>query len=117
MPMKRLMPIYKQFDVVVVPFPFTDTNKTKRRPALVLSDRDSLTIEQSILAMITTKNHPSWSLDTVIKDLEVTGLNAPSMIRFKLFTLDNNLILKKIGSLSKYDRTIITAKMRKVFQI
>ncbi|MFM2311997.1 MAG: hypothetical protein RLZZ04_1273 [Cyanobacteriota bacterium] len=111
------MPIYKQFDVVVVPFPFTDANKTKRRPALVLSDRDSLTTDKSILAMITTKNHPLWSLDTVIEDLEATGLNVPSIIRFKLFTLDNNLIIKKIGSLSEDDRTIITARMRKVFKI
>jgi mRNA interferase MazF len=67
--------------------------------------------------MITTKNHPSWSLDMVIQDLEATGLNAPSMIRFKLFTLDDNLIIKKIGSLSEYDRTVIIARMRKVFKI
>lgn len=30
--------IYHQFDVVVVPFSFTDREATKRRPALVLSD-------------------------------------------------------------------------------
>jgi mRNA interferase MazF len=30
--------IYSQFDVVVVPFPFTDSSTTKRRPALILSD-------------------------------------------------------------------------------
>jgi mRNA interferase MazF len=111
------MQTYKQFDVVVVPFPFTDSNKTKRRPALVLSDRNFLTIDKSILAMITTNNHPAWSLDTAIEDLEVTGLNASSIIRFKLFTLDNSLIIKKIGSLSKRDRTLVTTKMRKVFNI
>jgi hypothetical protein len=30
--------IYSQFDVVVVPFPFTDSSAVKRRPALILSD-------------------------------------------------------------------------------
>ena len=29
---------FDAFGVVVVPFPFTDRNTTKRRPALVLSD-------------------------------------------------------------------------------
>ncbi len=30
---------YEPFDVVVVLFPFTDSSRTKRRPALVLSQK------------------------------------------------------------------------------
>ncbi len=29
---------YRQFDVVVVPFPFTNSSATKKRPALVISN-------------------------------------------------------------------------------
>lgn len=115
--MKRLMAIYKQFDVVVVPFPFTDSQKTKKRPALVLSDSSALKVSKTILAMITTVAHPPWSLDTVIKDLSSTGIEAPSIIRFKLFTLDNELIVKKIGKLSKYDRTVIIQRTKRVFNL
>ena len=111
------MQIYKQFDVVVVPFPFTDSGKTKRRPALVISNSSALTINKSILAMITTVNHPPWALDTAIEDLESAGLRTPSIVRFKLFTLDNNLIAKKIGSLSQEDRTTIVARMKKIFNL
>ena len=111
------MPIYKQFDVVVVPFPFTDSNRTKKRPALVLSDRKSLTIDKSILTMITTSGHSPWSLDIAIEDLESTGLRTQSIIRFKLFTLDNSLIAKKIGLLSEIDRTAVVANLKKVFNL
>ena len=49
------MPTFEQFDVVVVPFPYTDTATSKRRPALVLSDASSFNnkIGQSVMAMIT----------------------------------------------------------------
>ena len=108
------MPIYKQFDVVVVP-PFTDSNRTKKRPALVLSDRKSLAIDKTILTMITTLGHSPWSLDIAIEDLESTGLRTQSIIRFKLFTLDNSLITKKIGLLSEVDRTAVVANLKRVF--
>lgn len=109
------MPTYKQFEVVVVPFPFTDSKETKRRPALVISNHQEFAIDKSILAMITTKDHTPWSLDTEIKDLDAAGIKAPSIIRFKLFTLEHSLIIKSIGNLGKYDRTVVQARMRKIF--
>ena len=109
------MAIYKQFEVVVVPFPFTDSSKTKRRPTLVISNHREFTIDKSILAMITTKNHSPWSLDTEITDLSSTGLKTPSIVRFKLFTIEDTLIIKKIGSLSEYDSTVIQSKVQKLF--
>lgn len=47
---------FEAFDVVVVPFPFTDRSTTKRRPALVLSDRDMFNarVGQVVMAMITS---------------------------------------------------------------
>ena len=113
--MKRLMAIYKLHDVVVVPFPFTDRDATKRRPALVVSDSKSLNIDKSILAMITSSSHQPWPLDVIIEDLGSTGLNAPSIIRMKLFTLDNSLILKKIGKLSQQDADEISFNLSQVF--
>ncbi|WP_249263502.1 type II toxin-antitoxin system PemK/MazF family toxin [Microcystis aeruginosa] len=50
--------IYEQFDVVVVPFPFTDINATKRRPALILSDALAFntSVGRSVMAMITREH-------------------------------------------------------------
>ncbi len=95
---------FEQFDVVRVPFPFTDRTATKNRPALVLSQSVfSNAADHSVLVMVTSAMN-DWPLDCPIKDLQAAGLPAPSRIRFKLFTLDNRVIRRKIGALSAADR-------------
>ena len=61
---------YEPFDVIVVPFPFTDSTRTKRRPALILSQNSTFgnKIEHSVLAMITSQKNNPWPLDSVIKN-------------------------------------------------
>ena len=91
-------------DVVVVPFPFTDRNTTKNRPALVCSsaafNRDS---KHVVLAMITTATNSAWPADVPISDIEAAGLPAASTVRWKFFTLDSSIILRKCGSLIPRD--------------
>ena len=105
------MPSYDRFDVVVVPFPFTEVSRSKRRPALVLSDAASFgdPIGQSLLAMITSARHSSWPLDVTIVDLATAGLPNPSLVRMKLFTLDHRLILRRAGALGDEDREEVLA--------
>ena len=106
--------ICKPFDVVVVPFPFTDRATVKRRPALVLSDVTGFNavIGQSLLAMITSARHSAWPFDTSIADLPAAGLSAASVVRMKLFTLDNQLIIRKAGALAPRDRKAAVEALR-----
>ena len=105
---------FKPFDVVVVPFPFTDRKEGKRRPALVLSDhiRFNKPSGHTVLAMITSQKNPDWALDTKITGQRQAGLTAPSKIRMKLFTLDNRLIVKKIGTLNEKDKKAVTMALK-----
>ncbi len=98
--------IYDLFDIVIVPFPFTDYVEVKKRPALVCSSSQHFNkkIRYTVLAMITSTGHEPWPLDVTIQNLETAGLPKPSLIRMKLFTLDNRLIIKKIGSLALPDQ-------------
>jgi len=101
-------PTYKPFDVVVVPFPCTDSAATKRRPALVLStsafnDRAA----HIVLAMITSREHLGWPLDAEIRDLAAAGLIHASIVRMKLFTLDERLVLRRAGTLAAPDRAAV----------
>ena len=101
---------YEAFDVVVVPFPFTDKTSTKRRPALVLSEAKTFNhpIAHSVLAMITSASNSDWPLDVEIEDIDTAGLPFASIVRMKLFTLDNQLVLRKAGNLSEKDRIAVT---------
>jgi mRNA-degrading endonuclease toxin of MazEF toxin-antitoxin module len=94
---------YNRYDVVVVPFPFVESTETKRRPALVVSDSAFNEHGHCMLAMITTKRHPAWPGDTEIEEYDAAGLHLSCIVRFKLFTLDNRLIIRKIGRLSQGD--------------
>ncbi len=92
------------WDVVIVPFPFTEARGTKRRPALVISRRTFNQNGHTVFAMITTRAHHPWPGDTELQDRAAAGLRLPCIVRLKTFTLDNRLILKKIGHLSSPDR-------------
>ena len=109
--------IYKTFDVVVVPFPFTDSKESKKRPALIISSSSHFNneAEHSIMTMITTSFKEAWPLDMQINDLNSAGLPEPSAVRMKLFTLDNRLILKKIGTLGLKDQKSLKKNFSALF--
>ena len=100
------------WDVVVVPFPFTEKAGAKRRPALVLSTKAFNENGHTPLAMITTKSHLPWPGDTNIEELSLAGLHTPCIVRLKVFTLDNRLIIRRSGRLSQKDRKNVAKSIR-----
>jgi mRNA interferase MazF len=108
------MATYDRYEVVRVPFPFTDREAEKMRPALVLSDRAAFNARagHSAMAMITSAVHAPWPLDVEITDLAAAGLPAPSIVRFKLFTLDHRLIRGALGRLADKDRARVAKAVR-----
>jgi mRNA interferase MazF len=102
-----------------VPFPFTDRNADKRRPALVLSNdlKFNKPSGHAVLAMITSQKNPDWPLDTTIASIRRTGLTAPSKVRMKLFTLDSRLIVKKIGTLANRDKKAVGKALQRLLGI
>jgi mRNA interferase MazF len=101
-----------QWDVVVVPFPFTEKPGFKRRPALVLSAPAFNQAGHTILAMVTSSLREVWPGDTRLTELDDAGLHAPCVVRLKLFTLDNRLILGRVGLLGPHDRKALLANLR-----
>ncbi|MEX0588900.1 MAG: type II toxin-antitoxin system PemK/MazF family toxin [Cyanobium sp.] len=91
--------------MVKVPFPFSERQAVKGRPAVVLSKPEFQ--DQSghvVLTMVTSAQRSTWPLDWPIQDLEVAGLQRPCLIRLKIFTLDQRLVLKPLGRLGLADQ-------------
>lgn len=114
--MKR-MPIFEAFSVVVVPFPFTDRDAVKRRPAVVLSNTVfNASVGHLVLAMITSAKNSDWLHDVNISDLSSAGLSSASIVRMKLFTLDNRLIIRKAGILADSDQQSVIKAFSELFK-
>jgi len=105
-------------DLVLVRFPFTDPATTKKRPALLLgrvarSPRNRL----ATVAMITSQlESPALDGDVRLSDWETAGLLHPSLLRLaKVATVDEDLVDKPIGRLSKRDLAAARAAFRGLF--
>ena len=109
--------ICEPFDVVVVPFPFTDREAERRRPALVVSSSAfNAAHDHSILAMITSAGE-NWLSDVAIRDWREAGLGVPCKVRLKLFTLDDALILRKAGALSDRDAEAVRSSLARFLAV
>ncbi len=110
-----MMMTYEPFDVVVVPFPFVDSQQSKERKALVLSAKAfNLSSNATVLAMITSASSSSWDSDVPVTDLQNTGLKKDCYVRFKLFTIQNFLIKSKVGTLNKQDKQNVKKELKKL---
>jgi mRNA interferase MazF len=108
--------ICDQWQVIAVRFPFMERPAVKRRPALVVSAKEfNAANDHSVMAMITTAMLDQWPSDYWITKPEEAGLNQTCYVRWKVFTLPNIMIVKKIGELAAVDRELLMEKARTIF--
>ncbi|MCD6115838.1 type II toxin-antitoxin system PemK/MazF family toxin [bacterium] len=94
----------KKWEIVLVPFPFTNLTTTKKRPALIISPDEYNEYMDVIIVFITSKMDVKYRMgDYRIKEWEKSNLPKPSMIRMKFATIDKSIIVKKIGRLHEKD--------------
>ena len=110
---------YRQGDIVLVSFPFTDLSSSKRRPALVLSpDSFNAAGEDLVLAAVTSHitDDPN-AVHLWRGDFAEGRLPKPSMVMkaTKLFTMHSSLIAKRIGTLGTEKMEEVLRSLRRFF--
>jgi|ERR1044072_6339225 mRNA interferase MazF len=101
-------------EVVVLPFPQTNLQPGKRRPALVVAD---LSGDDVILCQITTQSrHDGYSVALTSGDFESGRLNVDSFIRpNRLFTIDRAVIVYTAAKVNPSKMDEVRAKIRQLF--
>ncbi|CAN5608853.1 hypothetical protein BH10PSE6_BH10PSE6_28580 [soil metagenome] len=109
------MATFDRFDVVSVPFPYTDRPVRQRRPALVVSQ---LGHEQATgliwVVMITAAENRPWPGDVPLADPLRAGLSIPSVIRpSKIATLEATQATR-IGSVTAAEQRAVQSAIRSI---
>ena len=108
--------LFKKYDIVVVPFPFIDSELSKLRPALVISSEEfNHETKMVTCIMITSSSHEDWSSDVQIQNLQKAGLKKKCKARFKVFSIQGHLIKKVAGHLDKKDQERFNINFNRVF--
>jgi mRNA interferase MazF len=97
------MSIYKQRDIVLVPFPFSDLSGQKVRPVLILSnDAYNQQSADVVVCGLTTNLSPAPYSITI----EITDVEQPSTLRHKskikadtIASLEQTILIKQIARL------------------
>lgn len=101
-------------EVVVLPFPQTNLQSGKRRPALVVA---ALPGDDLILCQITSRNRSDgFSIPLAVDDFEKGRLVMDSFIRpQRLFTVESSVILYSAGKVKNAKLNEVRSKIRELF--
>ena len=105
--------VHRVWDVVRVPFPYTDRPVRERRPALVVAiptvgDAPPLLW----VLMVTSAANRGWPGDVEIADLRRAGLPAPSVVRTEKLATINADEAETLGQLDPEVRGRVSERLR-----
>jgi len=110
------MPTFEVWDIVKVPFPYTDRPVRQRRPALVIAAAELASVHGLLwLAMVTSAANRGWPGDVAVSDLDRAGLPIPSIVRpAKIATIEAR-DAERLGALPRADRSAVRDYLRERF--
>lgn len=109
--------LFKQRDIVLVQFPFTDLSQTKLRPSLVVSRSSTHAVGDCVCVQITSKLFHEPTFFTLENEMLETALPLTSGIRLhKIVCLNQKLIIHKVSAMKQEAfRQLIDKLLQTVF--
>lgn len=109
---------FLQGDIVIVPYPFSDLNGSKPRPAVIISNSMVNKTSDIILAAISSTIRNDDFSFTLEDNLVTRSLEKYCEIRCnKIFTFDKSLVTKKISSVKKASYQEVHNKIMEILQV
>lgn len=105
---------YERGDVILVPFPFSNQTKSKKRPAVIISSTNYNNISSDIIIMaISGQKEQIFDVgESTIDDWQNAGLLKSSTFKPAISTIEKGLVLRKLGKLSPRDCTSLDDALR-----
>jgi mRNA interferase MazF len=107
---------YSFGDIVLVSFPFTDQSATKQRPAVVVSSEAYHQARRDLVIMaVTSQLRPGATFGEVpVGAWQAAGLLKPSAIKPVIATVEQRLVIKRLGRLKEDDQQKLRAAVAKI---
>lgn len=104
-------------DIVLVPFPFTDQTTSKKRPAVVISSQSYQQRKPDIILMAISSQVSNVREfgEVLVEEWQAAGLIKPSIVKPVATTLEQRLVLKRLGRLAGKDRMSLKNMLLQIF--
>lgn len=89
---------YSKNDVILVSYPFSDLSSTKVRPAIIINAPS--TSKDYFVVPLSSRTENLLTGEFILQDWQEAGLNVKSIVKRGIFTIQDTLIIKKIGTLT-----------------
>jgi mRNA interferase MazF len=107
------MPSFEVWDLIKVPFPYTNRPVQQRRPALVVAIPDTPGGPALLwVLMVTSAANRGWAGDVMVSDLAMAGLPAASVVRSAKIATIAAADAERIGALPATDRRRVVDALR-----
>lgn len=96
--------VYKQGEIIIVPFPFSDLRGIKQRPVLILSKNQDNIESEDIITCGITSNLKNSKYSILIDNSNLVAGSIPIKSRIKvnkIFTINKSIIKKNIAKIDE----------------